>query len=69
MEALQGSVQQAGPAAAASYTLVGAIVFLGGLGYVLDLWQGWSPWGLLTGLCLGVLVGFYQLIKTTQTRR
>ncbi len=69
MEALQGNAQQAGPAAAASYTLVGAIVFLGGLGYVLDLWLGWAPWGLLAGLSLGVLVGFYHLIKTTQSRR
>jgi F0F1-type ATP synthase assembly protein I len=69
MEALQDNAQQAGPAAAASYTLVGAIVLLGGLGYALDLWQGWAPWGLVVGLSLGVLVGFYQLIKTTQSRR
>ena len=64
LEALQSNVQQAGPAATASYTLVGGIILLGGLGYLIDYWCGWEPWGLLTGLFLGITVGFYQLIKT-----
>lgn len=64
LEALHRNAQQAGPAATASYTLVGAIVALGGLGYGLDAWLGWAPWGLLIGLGFGVVVGFYQLIKT-----
>ena len=63
-QALHGSIQQAGPAAAASYTLVGGIVLFGGLGYGIDAWRGWAPWGLLAGLSLGVVAGFYQLIKT-----
>lgn len=62
--ALQDNVQRAGPAAAASYTLIGAIVLLGGLGYAVDVWQGWAPWGLVIGLVLGIIVGFYELIKT-----
>ncbi len=64
VEAFQDSVQQAGPAATASYTLVGGIIFLGGLGYLIDAWRGWSPWGLIVGLGMGVTLGFYQLIKT-----
>jgi F0F1-type ATP synthase assembly protein I len=66
LEALQTSVQQAGPAATAGYTLVGAILFLGGLGYAIDAWKGTAPYGLVGGLFLGVIVGFYHLIKTVQ---
>jgi F0F1-type ATP synthase assembly protein I len=62
--ALQENAQRAGPAAAASYTLIGAIVLLGGLGYVVDLWRGSSPWGLVIGLVLGIVIGFYELMKT-----
>ena len=62
---LQENASNAGAAAGASYTLVGAILVLGGLGYAVDRWQGSSPWGLLIGLTLGVVVGFYGLVKTT----
>jgi F0F1-type ATP synthase assembly protein I len=68
LQEFQESAQQAGPAAAASYTLVGGILLLGGIGYAIDLWKGSSPWGLVVGLCLGVTVGFYQLIKTAWRR-
>jgi F0F1-type ATP synthase assembly protein I len=61
---LQDNVHRAGPAAAASYTLIGAIILLGGLGYAVDAWRGTSPWGLAVGLILGIVVGFYELIKT-----
>ena len=37
---LQENAQRAGPAAAASYTLIGAIVLLGGIGYAVDVWRG-----------------------------
>ncbi len=66
---LQDSATQAGPAAAAAYSLIGAIVFLGGLGYLIDRWKGTSPWGVLVGLLLGIAVGFYQLVKSTWQRR
>ena len=61
---LQESVRRSGPAAAASYTLIGAIILLGGIGYALDKWRGTSPWFLLGGLVLGLIVGFYELAKT-----
>ena len=61
----QESVQKSGPAASASYSLIGAIILLGGIGYAVDHWQGTSPWFLLAGLTLGVIVGFYELVKTT----
>jgi F0F1-type ATP synthase assembly protein I len=60
----QENVARSGPVAAASYTLVGGILLLGGIGYAVDAWQGTAPWGLLIGLFLGMAVGFWELIKT-----
>src|SRR5260221_14021528 len=39
VKALQDTVGRAGPAATASYTLIGAILVLGGIGYALDAWR------------------------------
>ena len=66
---LQENVRRSGPAAAASYTLIGAIILLGGIGYAVDEWRGTSPWFLLGGLLLGLIVGFYDLAKTVFGRR
>ena len=63
-QSLQDNLRRSGPAAGASYTLIGAIVLLGGLGYAADLWWESAPWGLLLGLSLGLIVGFYELAKT-----
>jgi F0F1-type ATP synthase assembly protein I len=62
-QALQTSVERAGPAAAASYSLIGSVILLGGLGYGCDRWFGTWPWGMVGGLMLGILVGFYLLAK------
>lgn len=64
MRYLQDNIRRAGPAAAAGYTLIGSIMLLGGGGYALDAWRGTSPWFLLGGLLLGIVVGFYELAKT-----
>ena len=49
----------------AGYTLIGAIVLLGGIGYAVDAWRGTGGHGfLLGGLALGLIVGFYELAKT-----
>jgi F0F1-type ATP synthase assembly protein I len=60
----QENVEKSGSAAGASYTLIGAIVLLGGVGYALDRWLGTSPWFLLGGLMAGLVVGFYGLART-----
>ena len=60
----QDTVRRSGPAAVASYALIGAIILFGGIGYALDAWRGTSPWYLLGGLLLGLLVSFYELAKT-----
>ncbi len=63
-ESFQENIVRSGPVAAASYTLVGGILLLGGIGYAVDAWRGTSPWFLLTGLLLGIIVGFYELVRT-----
>jgi F0F1-type ATP synthase assembly protein I len=68
LKAFQDNVRRAGPAAAAGYSLIGAIILLGGIGYALDSWRGTSPWFLLSGLFLGIVVGFYGLAKTVWRR-
>ena len=67
-KSLQENVSSAGGVAAASYTLIGSIILLGGLGYLVDGWRGTSPWFLLTGLILGMAVGFWELIKTVSRK-
>jgi F0F1-type ATP synthase assembly protein I len=68
LKSLQDAANQAGPAAAASYSLIGAVVLLGGAGYGLDRWLGTSPWCVLGGLLLGLVVGFYGLVQVTSRR-
>ena len=68
LQSFQSGVQQAGPAAGASYSLIGAIVLFGGIGYAYDAWQATSPRGVTTGLVLGVIVGFYMLAKAVWRR-
>jgi len=63
LKQMQENLRRAGPAAMAGYTLIGAIIMLGGIGYAVDAWRGTSPWFLLTGLLLGVVVGFIELAK------
>jgi F0F1-type ATP synthase assembly protein I len=43
-------------------------VVLGGLGYGFDLWRGTAPWGAFVGLMLGIVVGFYELMKAMWKR-
>ena len=68
MRFMQESLRKSGPAASASYTLIGAIVMLGGAGYAIDSWQGTEPWFLLGGMVLGIVVGFYELAKVVWHR-
>jgi len=63
LKALQTTISRSGPAATVSYTLIGAIILLGGIGYAIDEWRGTSPWFVLGGLLLGLIVGFYELAK------
>jgi F0F1-type ATP synthase assembly protein I len=68
LQSFQDNVRRAGPAAAASYGLIGAIMLFGGIGYAIDSWRGSSPWYLLGGLLLGLIIGFYELAKSVWRR-
>jgi len=48
---------------AAAQTLSGALLGLGLIGYILDKKLETEPYLLLTGLLLGIVVGFYDLWK------
>lgn len=63
LKSLQENIARSGPVMAAAYTLVGGILLLGGIGYALDRWMDTSPWFLMAGLVLGIIVGFYELVK------
>jgi F0F1-type ATP synthase assembly protein I len=62
-KALQENAERAGPAAGASYTLIGAILVLGGIGYGIDYWRGTSPGFLIGGLLLGIVIGMWEIAK------
>ena len=68
-KSLQENVTRSGPVAGASYTLVGGIILLGGLGYFADGYFGTEPWLLVVGLALGIIVGFWELIKTVSRQQ
>ena len=63
-KSLQENAERAGPAAGASYTLIGAIIVLGGIGYAIDYWRGSGHGFLVGGLLFGVVVGMWELAKT-----
>ena len=67
-KSLQENAERSGSAAGASYTLVGGILVLGGIGFAVDHYRGTAPWGVIIGLVLGVVVGFYDLVKSTWQR-
>lgn len=66
--AFQTRLRNAGPAMSASYTLMGAILLLGGAGYALDARYDTSPVWAVSGLMLGMIAGFYQLAKALWRR-
>ena len=64
MKAFQRQRGAGRPGGRRGYTLIGAILLLGGIGYAVDRWRGTAPWFLVGGLLLGIVVGMYELAKT-----
>ena len=63
-ESFQENATRAAPTAAASYTLIGAIILFGLIGYGIDRWRGGSSHVfLVVGLVVGIVVGFVDLAK------
>jgi F0F1-type ATP synthase assembly protein I len=68
LRSFQRNVSRSSAAAGASYTLIGAILLFGVVGYAVDRWRDTSPGFLIGGLLLGIVVGFYELAKTVWRR-
>ncbi len=62
-KSFQNVVQQSGPAAAASYGLIASILIFTYIGWIIDKNIDSSPFAILIGMLLGMIIGFYHLIK------
>ena len=65
---LQANLSRGEPGILASYALIGAVIALGGLGFIIDRFADTAPWFLVVGLLAGVGIGFYNLVKTAWRR-
>jgi F0F1-type ATP synthase assembly protein I len=54
-----------GLALSAGITLFGAVVVFMAVGYIADRYFNSSPTGLITGIVLGSLIGFFQFFRLT----
>ena len=69
-KSFQNIVKQSGPAAAASYGLIASILIFTYLGWIIDKNIDSSPFAILIGMLLGIIIGFYHLIKAVgKTKR
>ena len=69
LEYFQNIVKESGPAASASYTLVASVLIFTLLGWYIDSSGGTKPIGILVGLGIGLISGFYHLAKTIWIRK
>ena len=69
-KSFQNIVKQSGPAAAASYGLIASILIFTYFGWKIDRKIDSSPFAILIGMLLGIIIGFYHLIKVVgKTKR
>lgn len=59
------TVRKSGLAYAAGITLIGSIVVMLIIGWFIDRLAGTSPWGIVGGIILGSVIGFYQFFRLT----
>jgi len=59
----QRFLRLSGPAASASYSLLGAIILLSLIGYIVDNRYSTYPIFFISGLLAGLIIGFYELYK------
>ena len=62
----QKVLNQAGPAASASYSLIASILLFIFIGFYIDNHFDTSPVGIIIGMVLGLAVGFYQVVKVVK---
>ena len=54
----------AAPYLAAVWRMVGALLIGAVVGVVLDRKLGWAPWGVVSGLGVGLAAGFWSLMRS-----
>ena len=59
------SIRKSGLVYGAVISLVGSILVFMGIGWAIDKYLQISPWGIVIGIILGAIVGFYQFIRLT----
>ena len=64
-ESLAESFRNSSLAWSAGIALFGSVVFMLVLGWFADLLIGSSPWGIVTGIVIGSVVGFIQFFRIT----
>ena len=62
-------LNQAGPAASASYSLIASILVSIFIGFYIDNHLDTSPIGIIIGMVLGLVVGFYQMVKVAKYKK
>lgn len=64
-ETTDESVRKSGLAWSAGIVFFGSVAFMMFLGWLADLLFGSSPWGLVSGIVLGSIIGFLQFFRIT----
>ena len=68
-KSFQNIAKQYGPAAAASYGLIASILIFTYFGWIIDSKIDSSPFAILIGMLLGMIIGFYHLIKVVSKNK
>jgi F0F1-type ATP synthase assembly protein I len=64
-ESIAETARKSGLAYGAAITLFGSVVFMLILGWFADLLFGTQPWGIVGGIVLGAVIGFFQFFRIT----
>ena len=59
------TIRQSGLAYSAGIVLFASVAFMLVIGWGADLLFGTSPWGIVAGIILGGLIGFFQFFRIT----
>lgn len=65
---MQVNLSTGAPGIFAGYALIGAVLGFGSLGYLLDGYLDTTPLFVVVGLGVGICLGFYNLVVTTERK-
>lgn len=64
-ESIGETARKSGLAYGAAISLFGSVIFMLIIGWGADLLLGTSPWGIIGGITLGAIIGFFQFFRIT----